>query len=63
MKISELVKILKSHGCYKERNGSNHNIWVSPVTNKHFQVPRHCAKEVKTGLLNGILKQAGIQKR
>ena len=61
MKISELIKILKAHGCYKERSGSNHDIWYSPQSGKCFQVPRHGAKEVKTGLLNGILKQAGIK--
>ena len=27
MKISELVKILKKHGCYKKRSGGNHDIW------------------------------------
>ena len=61
MKISELIKLLKKNGCHKERSGSNHDIWYSPISKKRFQVPRHEAKEVKTGLLNGILKQAGLK--
>lgn len=61
MKISELVKLLKANGCHKERDGGNHEIWYSPVSKKRFQVPRHGSKEVKTGLLNGILKQAGLK--
>lgn len=61
MKISELIKLLKAKGCYKERDGGNHEIWYSPISQKRFQVPRHGAKEVKTGLLNGILKQAGLK--
>ncbi len=62
MKTSELIKILKKAGCYKLRSGGSHDIWISPMTNKKFQVPRHGAKEVKTGLVNGILKDAGIKK-
>ena len=61
VKISELVKLLKESGCYKERSGGNHDIWYSPITKKRFQVPRHGAKEVKTGLLGSILKQAGLK--
>lgn len=29
MKTSELIKILKREGCYKERSGSNHDVWFS----------------------------------
>lgn len=62
MKTSELIKILKKAGCYKLRSGGSHDIWISPMTDKKFQVPCHGAKEVKTGLANGILKDAGIRK-
>ncbi len=61
MKTSELLKILKAHGCYKVRDGGNHEIWYSPATNRQFPVGRH-AKEVKTGTAAGILRQAGIDK-
>ena len=60
MKTGELTKILKKNGCYLLRNGSNHDIWVSPITNKQFAVPRH-KDEVKTGTAKKILKDAGIE--
>lgn len=60
MKTGELTKILKKNGCYLLRNGNNHDIWVSPITNKQFAVPRH-KDEVKTGTAKKILKDAGIE--
>lgn len=61
MKVSELIKILKKHGCKLKRNGGRHNIWYSPITGNEFAVPRHEAKELKTGTANSILKDAGIK--
>lgn len=60
MKVSELQKLLKKNGCYISRHGSNHDIWYSPITNKQFPVPRHPSKEIKTGTLNSIKKDAGF---
>ncbi|MCC8101152.1 MAG: type II toxin-antitoxin system HicA family toxin [Clostridiales bacterium] len=60
MKTSELRKLLKKGGCYIVRQGSNHTIWFSPVTNIQFAVPRHRG-EIKTGTANNILKDAGIK--
>ncbi|WP_366806632.1 type II toxin-antitoxin system HicA family toxin [uncultured Dialister sp.] len=31
MKTSELIKILKSHGCVFVRSGGNHDMWYSPI--------------------------------
>ena len=61
LKISELIKILKKNGCYKERSGGNHDIWYSPITKRLFQVPRHSSQEAGTGLTNAIMKQAGLK--
>ena len=61
MKWSELKKILKKHGCYKTGEGSNHENWYSPKTNKPFQIGRHKTQDVKPGILNRILKDAGIK--
>ena len=53
--------ILKENGCYFVRQGKgDHEIWHSPITNRNVSVdgkiyPRHTA--------NGILKDAGIEKR
>lgn len=59
MKTVELLKILKKSGCSLVRHGSNHDIWISPITNKQFAIPRH-KDEIKIGTLKNILKDAGL---
>ena len=44
-KVSEIIKKIKACGCYKIREGANHEIWYSPVTGQEFPVPRHYGKE------------------
>jgi len=61
MKCSELIKLLKQNGCYKESEGANHENWYSPKTDRIFQVSRHGSQDVKKGTLNRILKDAGIR--
>ncbi|WP_425542742.1 type II toxin-antitoxin system HicA family toxin [Algoriphagus jejuensis] len=61
MKYSELEKLCKKAGCYWVRDGSNHPIWYSPSTGKHFQLSHHKSQEVKTGTLGKIKKDAGIK--
>lgn len=61
MTTAELIRLLKKHGCYLARNGSNHDIWKSPITGNYFSVGRHAKEEVRTGTLKGILKDAGIK--
>lgn len=61
MKVSELKKLLKQEGCYLDAEYTNHEWWYSPKTGKHFPIPRHNAKEIKTGTLNSILKDAGLK--
>ena len=60
MKRGELVKILKSNGCWLLRNGGNHEIWYSDKEQIKFQVPRHY-KEIPTGTVHSILKDAGLK--
>ncbi len=60
MKVSELKKILKQHGCYELSSGKEHDVWLSPKTNAKIRIPRHQSKEIAKGTLNAILKQAGI---
>ena len=62
MKYSELKKILKKHGCYKDDEGSNHEKWYSPITKQYFSVGRHDKQEVAEGTLRAIQKQSGIKK-
>lgn len=59
MKTSALIKELKKAGCYFIRDGGNHGIWYSPITGKKFPVWHH-NKEIPTGTLNKIKKEAGI---
>jgi hypothetical protein len=56
----DLKQILERAGCTYVRPGKgSHQIWYSPITNRHFAVPtgivsRHTA--------NGVLKDAGLPK-
>lgn len=61
MKASELKKLLKQNGCYKDREGRNHEIWYSPKTGKSFPVARHGSKEIAIGTCDRILKDAGVK--
>ena len=60
MKTSELIKLLKENGCDLVEHGKEHDKYYSPVTRVYFRVPRH-KKEIATGTLNRILKDAGIK--
>lgn len=59
MKTDELLRLLKRNGVIKVREGGNHSIYYSRITNKFFAVGRH-AKEVPTGTVHKILRDAGI---
>ena len=64
MKYSELEKKLKEFGCFdtgKQANG--HPLWFSPITEKRFKMSNHKSKEVATGTLKSILKDAGIKNK
>ena len=57
---SELLRLLKKHGCTFVRNGGRHDIYKNPKGDE-FPVGRHLKEEVKTATLHTILKQAGIK--
>lgn len=61
MKISELLKILKQNGICFVEHGKRHDLYYSAITKKAFPVPRHADTEISKGLLNAILKQAGLK--
>lgn len=61
MKTSELTKILKNGGCRLTGHGAEHDDWYSPITGKTVRIPRHSSKEVATGTVNRILKDAGLK--
>ena len=57
MRTGELKKKLRKAGCYKIREGGNHEIWYSPKTETAFSD----GQEIATGTANKILKDAGLK--
>ncbi|MEJ1242262.1 type II toxin-antitoxin system HicA family toxin [Chryseolinea sp. T2] len=60
MKYKELFKILSEDGWQIVRQSGSHVSMRHPDKDGQLTVPNHGSKEVKKGLLNAILKQAGI---
>lgn len=56
MKYSELYRILKKNGCYIQRHGANHDLWVNPKTKRTALVSRHASQEAAVGTLRSIVK-------
>ena len=61
MRTNELERKLKAAGCWFDKHGKRHDIWFSPIANRHFPVPRHGAKEVPSGTLAVIVAESGVQ--
>ena len=61
MTHSELKRQLKAIGCYVIREGKNHELWFSPITNKQFPVGRHDKQEVAVGTLKSIKRDSGLK--
>ena len=62
MKYNELHKILRENNCSltgKQRAG--HPEWYSPLTGRKFTTCNHGTKEVASGTLKSILRDAGIK--
>lgn len=57
----EIIKILKKKGFVLDRSRGSHQIYLHPVSRKRAIVPMH-NKDIPTGTLYSILKQAGIDK-
>ena len=56
-KAREIVKILKKLGYIQKRQTGSHLIMYNPELNRIIPVPMH-TKELKKGLVRGIIKQA-----
>jgi predicted RNA binding protein YcfA (HicA-like mRNA interferase family) len=57
----DLVRILQQRGFLLDRSSGSHQIWLHPVSHKRAIVPMH-NKDLPTGTLYAILKQAGIDR-
>lgn len=60
MKYSELEAELSAAGCFVVRKGGNHLIWYSPITDLKFPLGHHGSKEVPTGTMKKVRRQAGV---
>lgn len=62
MKGSELKrKLKKSKQVYFVEEGKEHEKWHSDITGKDIRIPRHDAKDIPTGTVKQILKDAGLK--
>ncbi len=62
MKYNELHRKLRKFGCYPTGEYAHgHPVWHSPKTGKEFKTSMHESKEVATGTLKSILRDAGIK--
>ena len=60
MQTIELLKLFSKNGVVFVKHGKRHDIYYSPITKKAFPVPRH-AKEIATGTLKSIMRDAGLE--
>lgn len=62
MKYSELERKLFKFGCYPTgEQQCGHPVWFSPKTNRKFPTSNHKNREVATGTLKSILRDAGLK--
>ena len=60
MKLRDLEKHLRQHGCYFHREGSRHSIWKHQDLNTTTAVPRK--RVIKDGTVSAICRDLGIPK-
>lgn len=55
IKAKELIKILQQEGYVLARQKGSHATYKHPITQKRVTIPIHPGKDLKRGLLRGIL--------
>jgi hypothetical protein len=60
VKLADLERHLRAHGCALYREGSRHAVWWNPATRKTSAVPRH--REIKNPTAWAICKALEIPK-
>ena len=58
MKLGDLLRHLRHHGCYLKREGTGHALWFSPVNGRVEAVPRHT--EISNNLARKICRGLGV---
>ena len=61
MTSADLVKLLKSNGWQEVRQKGSHLVLKHEQNPDNLSVPMHGKKDVPPGLLNALLKKAGIK--
>lgn len=62
MKATEIIKILKEDGWYLKEQKGSHQQFIHPVKPGKVTVPFHGSKDIPSGTLGSIIKQADIKK-
>lgn len=58
MNRRELIRELTQRGCYLDRHGKRHDLYINPQNGRKAPVPRH--SEIKNSLCELIRRQLGI---
>lgn len=58
MKLGDLLRHLRQHGCYLKREGASHSLWCNPANGKVEAVPRHT--EISNNLAKKICRGLSI---
>jgi predicted RNA binding protein YcfA (HicA-like mRNA interferase family) len=61
MTANELIRLLEENGWRFVRQNGSHRIFKHPDSERPISVPFHGKKDIKKGLLQAILKQAGLK--
>ncbi|GAB3803064.1 hypothetical protein GCM10028819_32380 [Spirosoma humi] len=61
MTARELIRKLEATGWEEQRQTGSHRIFKNPAFREIITVPDHGKQDIKPGLLNKLLKQAGLK--
>jgi mRNA interferase HicA len=58
MKLGDLERHLRQHGCALYRQGGSHAVWLNLNNRKIASVPRH--REIKEGTVRSVCRQLEV---
>jgi predicted RNA binding protein YcfA (HicA-like mRNA interferase family) len=61
MTAKQLIKKIEAIGWRLDRTKGSHKIFIHPDKPNHLSIPDHGKEDLKIGLLNALLKQAGLK--
>jgi len=61
MKADDLIKLLEAKGWQFVRQRGSHQVFKHPDFPQIIVVPKHGKEDLKKGLLNSIMKEAGLK--